>query len=232
MPSKPSASRSDRASRGEAKKKTWLSHTGLEGFERCPRCFWLQYNKKIRQPEGIVSRLANRFDRLFKAYFNAYRPELPPIIKGKITGHLEQPFTETYFFHVDNDFGFYGNLDECIVEEDGSRTPVDHKTSTSDPRKEKALIPAYQAQLDSYAFLLEQNGKPTSGRGHLIYYYPDDSLEMHNGVPLAVVIKTLETHPANTIQRIQRGIEVLKSEIPEPSLDCPFCTWRKTLDLL
>lgn len=32
----------------------------------CLRCFWLQYKKGIRQPEGIVSRLANRFDTVLK----------------------------------------------------------------------------------------------------------------------------------------------------------------------
>lgn len=46
--------------------RIWLSHTGLETLERCPRCFWLQYKKGIRQPEGIVSRLANRFDTVLK----------------------------------------------------------------------------------------------------------------------------------------------------------------------
>lgn len=60
-------------------KKIWLSHHGLELLERCPRCFWLQYNKGISQPEGIVSRLANRFDTIIKKYFDLYRPlgELP-----------------------------------------------------------------------------------------------------------------------------------------------------------
>jgi len=61
--------------------KIWLSPTGIEGMNRCPRCFWLQYRKRIRQPEGIVSRLANRFDKIIKNYFDIYREigELPPM---------------------------------------------------------------------------------------------------------------------------------------------------------
>ena len=50
----------------DKKKKTWLSHSGIEGMNRCKRCFYLQYNNKIYHPEGIQSRLANRFDVVFK----------------------------------------------------------------------------------------------------------------------------------------------------------------------
>ena len=101
--------------------RVWLSHTGLETFERCPRCFWLQYNKKIYQPEGIVSRLANRFDSVLKNYFNVYRPigELPPIVKGKLDGKLQKTFQEKYFVRINEKYGFclwmfakgYGKLD-------------------------------------------------------------------------------------------------------------------------
>ena len=61
--------------------KRWLSATTIETRRRCPRCFWLQVNCRIYQPEGIVSRLANRFDGVIKKYFDLYRgtPDLPPL---------------------------------------------------------------------------------------------------------------------------------------------------------
>ncbi|PIR80430.1 MAG: hypothetical protein COU25_00270, partial [Candidatus Levybacteria bacterium CG10_big_fil_rev_8_21_14_0_10_35_13] len=79
--------------------RTWLSHTSLEVLERCPRCFWLQIKKGIRQPEGIVSRLANRFDAVLKNYFDKYRTQntLPPMVEGKLPGKLQNPFVEKYF---------------------------------------------------------------------------------------------------------------------------------------
>ena len=155
------------------KDKIWLSHSGIEGLKRCPRCFWLQYRKRIRQPEGIVSRLANRFDKVIKNYFDIYREigELPPMVEGQIEGKLEKPFTEVYFYHHDNKYGFYGKLDDCLVTSDGKYTPIDHKTSSSDPR-EKDVFPAYQSQLDAYSFLLEINKKKTTGIGQLIYFHP------------------------------------------------------------
>ena len=65
--------------------RIWLSHTNIELLERCPRCFWLAINKKIKQPEGIQSRLASRFDKVLKHYFNQYRNQdaLPPLISSE-----------------------------------------------------------------------------------------------------------------------------------------------------
>lgn len=210
------------------KDKIWLSHSGIEGMRRCPRCFWLQYKKKIRQPEGIVSRLANRFDKVIKNYFDIYREsgELPPMVEGQIEGKLEKPFTEVYFYHHhDNKYGLYGRLDDCLVTAEGKYTPVDHKTSSSDPRKKEEVLPAYQNQLDTYAFLMEINKKKTTGIGHLIYFHPQDGEKLHQGFPMLVFVQTLKTNPENARKGLLEAIEVLEKDIPQPSEDCPFCSW-------
>lgn len=209
------------------KKKIWLSPTGLESANRCPRCFWLRYNKKLYQPEGIVSRLANRFDVIIKQYFDIYRPtgELPPMLEGKVNGTLQHPFQETYFYHHDDDFGLMGKLDECLVTKDGTYTPVDHKTSSSDPNA-KPMIPAYQTQLDAYAFLLERNNRPSSGIGHLIYFYPSAAKDLHNRFPMDITVKTLRTAPANALKKFEMAIALLKKPMPTAAEDCPFCSWH------
>src|SRR3989338_5607267 len=140
--------------------RIWLSHSGLETQERCPRCFWLQYNRRIYQPEGIVSRLANRFDIAIKNYFNVFPPlgELPPMVKGKLQGRLENPFQEKYFYRVNEKYGFLGKLDECLINDKGEYIPIDFKTASSDPRDRETLA-AYQSQIDDYIFLMEKEGK-------------------------------------------------------------------------
>lgn len=207
-------------------KKTWLSATAIETARRCPRCFWLQVNSKIYQPEGIVSRLANRFDGVIKRYFDLYRgtPDLPPMVAGQIEGRLEAPFQEKYFATINAKYGFLGKLDECVIRDDGKYTPVDHKTASSDP-KTRELIPAYQFQLDSYAFLLEQNRKPTSGVGHLVYFYPVEGLTLHEGFPMEITVKTLTTDPSRVRPRIMAAIEILEGPLPQPADDCPFCAY-------
>ena len=211
-------------------KKIWLSHSGIEGMYRCPRCFWLQYNKGLRQPEGIVSRLANRFDVILKKYFNIYRPlgELPPMIEERVEGKLEHPFQEKYFYDHNEKYGLTGRLDDCLIREDGTYTPIDHKTASSDPR-EKDILEAYQHQLNFYAFLLEKNNKPISGFGHLIYYYPEHTDDLKNGVPLHVHVQTLKTNPEQAFAEFLKAIEVIENKMPNSSFYCPFCSWHEKL---
>jgi hypothetical protein len=215
------------AKRAEGK-RTWLSATGIETLQRCPRCFWRQYNEGIRQPEGIVSRLANRFDGVIKQYFDLYRTtgELPPLIGGKVTGKLESPFQEKYFLNLDAHYGVFGKLDECLVDAEGRHSPFDHKTSSSDPRG-KDLIPAYQTQLDTYAMLLESNRKPTSGKGHLLYFFPDHGDRLHEGFPMVIHLVTLPTDPDRAKKKFEHAIGVLEGPKPDSSPECPFCAWAQ-----
>lgn len=208
--------------------KIWLSHTGIEGLKRCPRCFWLQYIKGIYQPEGIVSRLANRFDKVLKNYFDTYRntQTLPPMIQDKIEGRLQNPFQEVYWVSIDNKYGFKGKLDECIIGRNGKHIPLDFKTSSSDPR-ERTTLEAYQSQIDAYLFLLKQNNKNVADFGYLMYVYPDQGADLHNKFPMVIHIQKLRGNPSKTVEKIAKAIRVLEGKIPQPSPSCPFCNYRK-----
>ncbi|MBI2175274.1 MAG: PD-(D/E)XK nuclease family protein [Parcubacteria group bacterium] len=221
------------SSSGSKKKKIWLSPSGLSLLSRCPRCFWLQYRRGIRQPEGIQSRLANRFDGVIKAYFDTYRggDVLPPLVAGQVEGKLEHPFQETYFYHHDDDYGLMGKLDECLVRADGTFTPVDHKTASSDPRT-RDLLPAYQTQLDIYAFLLGSNRKKPSGIGHLIYFYPADGADLHEGFQMEVIVKTLDTSTDAAHEKFMEGVAALEGEMPFAADNCPFCLWYDAMTAL
>ena len=207
------------------KKIQWLSHTALEEMNRCPRCFWLSYKEKIKLPEGIQSRLANRFDTVLKQYFDSYRKKnlLPPIVEKKLSGKLEKPFKEKYFYRFNDRYGFYGKLDECLVDND-KYIPVDFKTASSDPR-EKTILDAYQHQIDEYVYLMEKNHRPTSGFGYLIFFYPDLSDEVHNGFPMVMHIMKVTAHPEKVSSRIEKAIKILENSIPDPHQDCSFCGW-------
>ncbi len=206
--------------------RVWLSHTSLEVLQRCPRCFWLQIRKGIRQPEGIVSRLANRFDVVVKNYFDTYRIDgkFPPMVDGKLPGKLQNPFVEKYFVRINEKYGFYGKLDECLVDEEGRLTPVDFKTSSSDPR-EKETLDAYKTQIDDYVFLISQNGKKVTGEGYLVYFYPDVSVELHDGFPMIIHIQKLPGNPDNTKKRIENAIKVLEDGVPDSNPECAFCKY-------
>lgn len=210
--------------------RVWLSHTGLEILERCPRCFWLYYKRGTKQPEGIVSRLANRFDVVLKNYFEAFRAsgELPPMVSGKLEGKLQNPFQEKYFVRIDDKYGFFGKLDECLINDKGEYIPVDFKTSSSDPR-EKDILEAYKSQIDSYVFIIKESGLRVAGFGYLVYVYPDQSHKLHDGFPMIIHVAKLSGNPQNTVEKINHAIKVLESKMPSSSAECPFCNWYEAM---
>lgn len=150
---------------------------------------------------------------------------MPPIIRGQVEGVLENPFYEKYFHNHNENFGFWGKLDDCLVSGD-KYTPLDHKTTSSDP-KGKETLEAYQRQMNLYALLLEKNNKPTSGIGYLIYYYPRDIVDLMTGVPVEVHVQTLKTAPEAAEKELEKAIEILEGDIPQSSETCPFCLWQK-----
>lgn len=210
----------------------WLSHTAIEAKNRCPRCFWLYYKQGISPPEGIQSRLANRFDVVLKNYFNSFRVrnQLPPMVRGYLSGKLQNPLRERYYFRLSEQYGFFGKLDECLVTPAGEHIPVDFKTTSSDPRKEagedrKKLLKIYHHQIEEYIFLMEKNKIKTAGFGFLIFFYPDLSETIHNGFPMVMKIIKVTAEPTGVIQRIKDAVDILEGEIPKPASDCPFCRW-------
>lgn len=213
--------------------RVWLSHTGLETLSRCQRCFWLQYKKGVRQPEGIVSRLANRFDIILKAYFDIYRSTgtIPPLVEGKIEGKLESPFQEKYWARVNDAYGFFGKLDECLINNDGEYVPVDFKTASSDPR-EKEILSAYKSQVDDYIYLMKENNKKVANYGYLIFVFPDHGIELHSVFPMIIHVVKVNGDPENTKKRIAEAMEILENPIPMPKPECSFCTYRTTVKQL
>lgn len=210
--------------------RIWLSHTGLESLERCPRCFWLQYKKGIRQPEGIVSRLANRFDKILKSYFDIYRPDggLPPLVNDSLEGSLQNPFVETYWVRINDKYGFYGKLDECIVNSKGELIPVDFKTSSSDPR-ENDILDAYKSQIDDYIFIIRKNNKQVAGYGFLVFVFPDHGKKLHDRFPMVIHTVKVEGDSKKTEIRIKNAIKVLDGKMPRENRDCDFCKYRQAV---
>jgi CRISPR/Cas system-associated exonuclease Cas4 (RecB family) len=150
------------------------------------------------------------------------------MVSEKLQGQLESPFQETYFVTINDKYGYMGKLDECLIDPEGKYIPVDFKTASSDPTT-RELIPAYQFQLDSYAFLLDRNRKRPGDVGHLIYFYPDEGKDLHHGFPMQVTIKTLHTNPDRLPAAIDEAMALLNGPLPTPAPDCKFCLYVETV---
>ncbi len=149
--------------------------------------------------------------------------QLPPLIEGKIKGKLKKPFRAAYFYKHNENYGFYGKLDECLVDGD-FHIPIDFKTSSSDPR-EKETLSAYQNQIDGYLFLLEENDLKTANFGYLIYFFPEMTLELSDGFPMITHVVKIERKEKDIKKKIDKAIKILQGSVPHSAKDCSFCQW-------
>jgi len=47
-----------------------FSPSKLNLVKDCPRCFWLEFNKKFRRPRGIFPSLPSGMDKILKNHFD------------------------------------------------------------------------------------------------------------------------------------------------------------------
>ena len=204
-----------------------LSNSTLNLFLECPRCFWLQKNKKISRPRGIFPTLPSGMDSIIKEYFHRYRKlgTLPPLIENKVSGKLAGISLNLSFLDHESDLKITGRLDDCLQLEDGSLVPLDHKTRASLPENQKYSQNYYQTQMDTYTLLLQKNGHLTRNLAYIVYYSPGPG-ELHHGIPFAVEVHQIETFPERTFQLFQRAKSCLDGAIPDSSANCEFCRWK------
>ena len=54
-------------------KQVYLSPSALNVFNDCPRCFWLDKNKRMKQPRGIFPSLPSGMDKVLKSRYDVYK---------------------------------------------------------------------------------------------------------------------------------------------------------------
>ena len=61
-----------------------FSPSSLSLLKDCPRCFWIQFNKGVKRPNGVFPSLPSGMDRILKNHFDSFRDKglLPPELKG------------------------------------------------------------------------------------------------------------------------------------------------------
>ena len=118
--------------------------TGLNLYNDCQRCFWLQYRENITRPRGIFPSLPGGMDGVIKKYFDRFRGGLPPELDGKVEGTLiaDQALLNRWrnwktgleYRDSARNAVLFGALDDCLVNASGQHVPLDYKTRGSAPR--------------------------------------------------------------------------------------------------
>ena len=76
----------------------------------------------------------------------------------------------------------------------------------------------------------KNNRKKIAGYGYLIYIYPVDGNNLHDGWPMLTHIVKVNGDPEKTIERINKAIEAIENNITQPSPNCPFCSYISQLN--
>jgi len=212
-----------------------LSPSAINLFLECPRCFWLDKHGVWKRPAGIFPSLPSGMDRILKEHFDRFRDngELPPEIcthehcNGlKLFGETQEEkdlinswrnnfkgirYTDkkgnTLFGAVDN---ILKNKDTLIV--------LDYKTRGF-PVKEDTHE-HYQNQMDTYNFLLRENGYKTEDYTFLLFYMPSKVMPTGEVIFDTTLLK-IKTNPKDGEKIFKKAISCLEDDCPKKT--CQWC---------
>jgi len=213
-----------------------LSYSALGIFKGCPRCFWLDRNKKLLRPRGIFSSLPTGIDGLLKENLETFRGSLPPMLKN-------YPQLEGFQLYAGADLKAMRNWKTnplCMQDSKGNVIVgafddllfnpttqeyafLDYKTKGSEP-DQAYCEKYYQSQLNIYTRFLELNKRKVASFGVLLYFWPEagaDRLLVFKSKPFFM---TPDTAAAETL--FKEAIECLEGTIPEPSTTCEYCSYH------
>jgi len=207
-----------------------LSPTSLNLYLNCPRCFWLAIVKNVKRPSSPMSSIPIKMDSIIKNYFDRYRAvgELPPILRGQVTGRLTQGMPTTLRHEEENGILLWGRPDDYFEFEDGATVPFDHKTRSGPPGD---IHPAYKLQMSVYSYLLRLNGYKTADNALFGFYFPDES-DLHIGMRIRCMVVKVATDPDGVKNLVTRACDVLHGSMPEAAENCRYCSWNEEIQKL
>jgi len=202
-----------------------LSASMIGGILGCPACFWRDYH---HPQEFHLPGILGRMDRIEKEYYDKFRNEVPPILKGKVRERLVDMETAEKFregivyFDEKLNAQFKGKMDDCFIDEKEVMIVMDNKTASP---SDGEFLKMYQLQLDSYAFLLKNKGYKVADYGYLIYYIPESG-DPQKGVIFRAEAVKLDIDTERVPGLFKKAVELLRMpKQPTSHKDCEECKW-------
>jgi CRISPR/Cas system-associated exonuclease Cas4 (RecB family) len=161
-----------------------VSRSKIELFMQCPRCFWLDVRLKISRPSSPPFNINKTIDELFKKEFDVHRKAGTPhpiMTANKLTGvvpfaHADLDlwrynFTGVVALHQPTNLHVFGAIDDVWVNEAGELMVVDYKATSKakDVSIDSDWQISYKRQMETYQWLLRQNGFTVSDTGYFVY---------------------------------------------------------------
>lgn len=216
-----------------------LSYSALGVFKDCPRCFWLDRNKKLLRPRGIFSSLPTGIDGLLKEQLEPYRGKrLPESTEYKqLDGFIlyagddlkKMRNWKTNPLKMTDPKGniIVGAFDDLLHNpETDEYAFLDYKTKGSEP-DQAYCEKYYQTQVDIYTRFLILGGKKVASFGVFFYFWP---VALPGGL-IEFMSKPffITPHPEAAEQLFVDAIGCLEGPLPQPSNVCVYCEYHRQL---
>ncbi len=160
-----------------------VSRSKIELFKQCPRCFWLETIKGIKRPDSPPFNINKAIDELFKKEFDHYRRENKPhpiMVEYNIEAvpfphenldEWRENFVGVQYHYEPANLVVFGAVDDVWTNSDGELIVVDYKATakTREVGIDSAWQIAYKRQMETYQWLLRQNGFTVSNTGYFVY---------------------------------------------------------------
>ena len=224
-----------------------LSRSKIELFMQCPRCFWLDVRLKITRPSTPPFNINKAIDELFKKEFDSYRSKgepHPKMVEFKVDAipfaHKDlnkwrENFTGVVALHEPTNLHMFGAIDDVWVNPAGELIVVDYKATAKD--KEVSIDSdwqiAYKRQMETYQWLLRQNGFAVNNTGYFVYTNGRLDLDAFND---RVEFKTVLIPYTGNTDWVEPTIikmkETMDGEIPAVGTaamggPCEYCMYAK-----
>ncbi len=221
-----------------------LSRTRLEGFLRCPRCFYLDRRLGVEPPAMPAFTLNSAVDELLKKEFDIYRRkgEAHPLMKQSgidavpflhpMLDEWREVFKGVQYHHAPTNFIITGAVDDLWISPQKEIFVVDYKATSTTGRVslDGEYRQAYKRQMEIYQWLLSKQGFQVSNKGYFVYCNADKAKGSFDGrLEFDIDVLCYEANSQWVEQAIVDAHQCLMADrLPASSENCEHCQYRKT----
>ena len=221
-----------------------LSRSRLDGFIKCPRCFYLDRRLGIDKPSGPAFSLNIAVDALLKKEFDILREngqahaimtlyglDCVPLKDDRMDEWRDSLRRGIQYLHPATNLLVCGGVDDVWVRPDGELIIVDYKATAKNGEIEwddnARHHQAYKRQMEIYQWLFRQNGFKVSNTGYFVYVNGQTEPDGFHG-KLEFTAKLLP-HVGDDSwveETIVKAHECLMGDMPAYTDDCEYCQYR------
>ena len=220
-----------------------VSRAKIEIFNTCKRCFYLDLRLGVSRPSSFPFNLNNAVDLLLKEEFDEYREEgtVHPLVqkeglslvpfRHEMMDTWRNPFEGISHLHEESNFIFFGGVDDIWCDDKEMLYVVDYKATSKDGEitLDAPWQISYKRQIESYQWMLKQNGFSVSPIGYFVYANGDRNRSAFNDVlHFNTKLISYKGDSSWVPKTLIEARKVLSSEdIPSIGDRCDYCAYRE-----